>query len=104
MPKMIGAFHDTTAELSHGNFLKFFEEPRPRLVNVGHRDLFLAPAEIAETFEAVHPAWEVAGDPTRVANELKAKAGAAWDIKAWHKRALDIGGVGLDTLRWALRR
>ncbi len=31
------AFHDTTKELSHGNFLKHFESPRPRLVNVGHR-------------------------------------------------------------------
>jgi len=37
-------------------------------------------------------------------DEAKARAGAAWDIKAWHKRALDIGGVGLDTLRWALGR
>jgi arginase family enzyme len=71
------AFHDTTAELSHGNFLKHFEAPRPRLVNVGHRDLFLTPAEIAETFETVYPAWEAAGDAGRVANELKAKAAAA---------------------------
>jgi len=37
-------------------------------------------------------------------DEAKARAGAGWDIKAWHKRALDIGGVGLDTLRWALSR
>ena len=28
--------------------------------------------------------------------------GDAFDIKAFHKRALDIGGVGLDTLRAAL--
>jgi len=33
-----------------------------------------------------------------------AREGADFDIKAWHKRALDIGGVGLDTLRWALDR
>lgn len=71
------AFHDTTSELSHGNFLKYFETPRPRLVNVGHRDLFLTPKEIGQTFEAVYPAWDVANDLARVATELKAKAGAA---------------------------
>jgi len=37
-------------------------------------------------------------------DQAKAREGEAWDIKAWHKRALDIGGVGLDTLRWALSR
>jgi arginase family enzyme len=71
------AFHDTTEELSHGNFLTHFEAPRPRLVNVGHRDLFLTDAEAGETFEAVYPAWEVAADAARVASELRAKAGAA---------------------------
>lgn len=30
------------------------------------------------------------------------RQGASFDIKAFHKRALDIGGVGLDTLRSAL--
>lgn len=71
------AFHDTTTELSHGNFLKHFEAPRPRLVNVGHRDLFLTPKEIGETFEAVYPAWDVACDLGRVTTELKTKASAA---------------------------
>lgn len=33
-----------------------------------------------------------------------AREGAAFDIKAFHKRALDIGGVGLDTLKAALSR
>ena len=71
------AFHDTTAELSHGNFLTHFEAPRPRLVNVGHRDLFITPEQAGETFEAVYPAWEVAVDVGRVATELRAKAKAA---------------------------
>jgi arginase family enzyme len=71
------AFHDTTAELSHGNYLTRFEAPRPRLVNVGHRDLFLTPEEIRATFEAVYPASDVAADMARVSTELKAKAGAA---------------------------
>jgi arginase family enzyme len=71
------AFHDTTAELSHGNFLRHFEAPRPRLVNVGHRDLFLTPQEIGKTFEATYPAWELASDVGRAAAELRAKAAAA---------------------------
>jgi arginase family enzyme len=70
-------FHDTTTELSHGNYLKHFTGPKPRLVNVGHRDLFLTAPEIHETFEAVYPAWDVANDPHRVACELKAQASSA---------------------------
>ncbi|MGV8885207.1 MAG: DUF885 domain-containing protein [Microbacteriaceae bacterium] len=35
-------------------------------------------------------------------DEAAAREGANFDIKAFHKRALDIGGVGLDTLRTAL--
>src|SRR5262245_14377983 len=65
------SFHDNTKELSHGNFLKHFEAPPPRLVNVGHRDLFLTPAEVAQTFEAVYSAVDVATDPERVAAELR---------------------------------
>ena len=33
---------------------------------------------------------------------LATPQGADFDIKAFHKRALDLGGVGLDTLRRAL--
>jgi len=71
------AFHDTTRELSHGNYLTHFEAPRPRLVNVGHRDLFLVPGEIARTFEAAYSAVDVATDADRVAAELRAKADGA---------------------------
>jgi len=35
-------------------------------------------------------------------DEVKAREGDAFDIKAFHRRALDLGGVGLDTLREAL--
>jgi len=35
-------------------------------------------------------------------DETARREGADFDIKAFHKRALDIGGVGLDTLRSAL--
>ncbi|HJZ56265.1 MAG TPA: arginase family protein [Gemmataceae bacterium] len=70
-------FHDTTTELSHGNFLRHLPEPRPRFVNVGHRDLFQTPGEIAEFFDAVVSAEEVANDPDRVAAELGKRARAA---------------------------
>jgi uncharacterized protein (DUF885 family) len=35
-------------------------------------------------------------------DEVRAREGEAFDIKAFHRRALDIGGVGLDTLREAV--
>ena len=84
------SFHDTTKELSHGNFLKHFETPRPRLVNVGHRDLFLVRDEIAETFEGVYSAAEVANDAERVAAELLAKAAGA--KRVW----IDLDADALD--------
>ena len=84
------SFHDTTAELSHGNFLKHFESPRPRVVNVGHRDLFLVPGEIAETFEAAYSAEDVARDPDRVAAELRGAAAAA--SRVW----IDLDADALD--------
>ena len=73
----IYSFHDNTTELSHGNFLKHFETLPPRLVNVGHRDLFLTSNEIAKTFECVFSAEEIAIDPDRVAAELKSRAAGA---------------------------
>ncbi len=35
-------------------------------------------------------------------DEVKQREGDAFDLKAFHRRALDIGGVGLDTLRAAV--
>jgi len=35
-------------------------------------------------------------------DEVRAREGNAFDIKAFHRRALDVGGVGLDTLREAV--
>lgn len=40
----------------------------------------------------------------RLRDEAREREGAAFDIKAWHRRALDLGGVGLETLEWALAR
>lgn len=38
----------------------------------------------------------------RVRDAYQAEKGPSFDIKEFHKRALDMGGVGLDTLRTAL--
>jgi uncharacterized protein (DUF885 family) len=35
-------------------------------------------------------------------DQVKAREGDAFDIKAFHRRALDLGGLGLDTLREAI--
>lgn len=40
----------------------------------------------------------------QVRADAEARAGDAFDLKAWHTRALDLGGVGLDTLRDVLSR
>ena len=39
-----------------------------------------------------------------IRDEVKAKQGASFDIKAFHKKALNLGGLGLDSLRKALSR
>jgi Uncharacterized protein conserved in bacteria len=40
----------------------------------------------------------------QIRDEYKAREGAAFDIKEFHRRALDLGGVGLDTLKSALAK
>ena len=51
----------------------------------------------APSYKVGQRIWE------QLRDEAAAREGADFDIKAFHKRALDIGGVGLDTLRAALR-
>jgi uncharacterized protein (DUF885 family) len=50
----------------------------------------------APSYKVGQRIWE------QLRDEAAAKAGASFDIKAWHKRALDLGGLSLDTLRYAL--
>jgi uncharacterized protein (DUF885 family) len=38
----------------------------------------------------------------QIRDEAKAKAGADWDIKKFHRDALNLGALGLDTLRRAI--
>ncbi|WP_439593253.1 DUF885 domain-containing protein [Microbacterium sp.] len=50
----------------------------------------------APSYKVGQRIWE------QLRDDVAAREGEAFDIKAFHKRALDIGGVGLDTLRAAL--
>lgn len=52
----------------------------------------------APSYKVGQRIWE------QLRDDVRAREGATFDIKAFHKRALDIGGVGLDTLRFALSR
>ena len=69
-------FHDTTKELSHGNFLKHAER-LPRLANLGHRDLLLPAEEVDAVFDSVYSAETIAIHLERVEKELRVKAKAA---------------------------
>jgi uncharacterized protein (DUF885 family) len=51
----------------------------------------------APSYKVGQRIWE------QLRDEAAAREGADFDIKAFHKRALDIGGVGLDTLEAALK-
>jgi len=52
----------------------------------------------APSYKVGQRIWE------QIRDDTKAAEGDAFDIKTFHKRALDLGGVGLDTLRSALSR
>lgn len=54
---------DCTSELSHGNFLLHTSERLPMIVNVGSRELLLTREYVAQYYQAVFPAAEVAIDP-----------------------------------------
>ncbi|MCO5293952.1 MAG: DUF885 domain-containing protein [Homoserinimonas sp.] len=50
----------------------------------------------APSYKVGQRIWE------QIRDEVKAREGAAFDIKEFHRRALDLGGVGLDTLKSTL--
>lgn len=50
----------------------------------------------APSYKVGQRIWE------QLRDEYQRREGAAFDIRTFHKKALDIGGVGLDTLRTAL--
>lgn len=57
--------HDVTADLSNGNFLNHVTGRLPRIVNVGHRDLFLPEFEWSRTFVGAVPTTDADVDPVR---------------------------------------
>jgi uncharacterized protein (DUF885 family) len=50
----------------------------------------------APSYKVGQRIWE------RIRDELAEREGESFSLKAFHRRALDLGGVGLDTLRSAL--
>lgn len=50
----------------------------------------------APSYKVGQRIWE------QIRDEYKSREGAAFDIKRFHRKALDLGGVGLDTLKAAL--
>jgi len=50
----------------------------------------------APSYKVGQRIWE------QLRDEYARREGAAFDVKAFHKKALDIGGVGLDTLKTAM--
>jgi agmatinase len=76
------ALHDTAESLSHGNYLLHVEPPRPKVVVVGHRDLFLTAAEVKRTFAAAVPVEDTATAADLMRRHV-AKAKRVWlDIDA----------------------
>ena len=70
--------------------------PDPFLVFETHR--YLGWPGQAPSYKIGQRVWE------QLRADAQQRAGADWDVKAWHGHALDLGGVGLDTLRWAMTR
>lgn len=52
----------------------------------------------APSYKVGQRIWE------EIRDEVRAKQGSSFDIKAFHKKALNLGGLGLDALRMALSR
>ena len=60
-----------------------------------HDGIIVLPADAGEPGDDVF-------ELLQLRDEVKQREGDAFDLKAFHRRALDIGGVGLDTLRGAV--
>jgi len=50
----------------------------------------------APSYKVGQRIWE------QIRDDYARREGAAFDIKEFHRKALDLGGVGLDTLKAAL--
>jgi arginase family enzyme len=63
-------FDDTLDTLSHGNYWRFLPEPRPPVLHLGHRDLYVLPEETRRFFTAVYSAIDIATRLPEVTAEL----------------------------------
>jgi agmatinase len=70
-------FHDTTTELSHGNFLLHVEGGLPAVVNVGHRDLLLPREYVDRHYRRSFSAADLTLDAGAALAELRAMADKA---------------------------
>jgi arginase family enzyme len=68
--------HDTTPTLGHGNFL-CHARTLPRIINLGHRDLFLTPADTARYFEAIYSAEQIELDREAVLTAIRSAVATA---------------------------
>lgn len=70
---------DCVTELSHGNFLRRLD-PLPAIVNVGHRDLFLLPNEIAKYYRQTMSACRFAQDEIAGLESITSLAASAPEV------------------------
>lgn len=70
--------------------------PEPEATLRFELDRYLGHPGQAPSYKVGERAW------LQLRQEAQAREGAAFDLVAWHRRALDLGSVGLDTLRRAL--
>jgi agmatinase len=73
--------HDTHDTLSHGNLLRHVPNAKKRVINIGHRDLFLESKTIGEHFLEAHSAERLATDENMVLTSMTkrmARAKGVW--------------------------
>ena len=63
--------HDVTETLSPGNFLIHAATDLPRIINLGHRDLFMIHDDIAKIYESHFPSEMIATHPSRVMDAIR---------------------------------
>jgi arginase family enzyme len=73
----IHQFHNCTSELSHGNFLLHCAGPLPAVVNAGHRELLLTPADVGRSYRRAFAAAELALRPDPALVYLRKASAAA---------------------------
>ena len=79
------------------NFMRSNVNMSPEFVRFEVTRYFGWPAQ-APSYKVGQRIWE------QIRDEYAARKGASYDIKEFHKTALNLGGLGLDTLRSAMAR